>query len=164
MGRIIHFETGYQTVSAAQDLLELLLATGQCAVVHSVKVHQYSDALASEAELLPIKVKRATGSYTSGSGGGSATVVKNQSTSSAHGLTGIERNNTTQASAGSGTLEVIPSLSGVFNVLAGEYEVTSTPELRLPLAPSEALIVSMDVAPQDALTLNCSVTLEIVAG
>lgn len=163
MGRMILFDTGYQTVSAAQDLLELLLASGQCAVLHSLRVMQSSDESSSEAELLQVNLKRATGSYTSGSGGGSATVVKyGQSVMQAHGLSGIERNNTTQASAGSGALEVL--LPGCFNVLAGEWEVTFTPELRPVFGPSEACILSLDEAPADALSLRAVALLEILAG
>lgn len=162
MGRVILFDTGYQTVSAAQDLLELLLASGQAAVVHSVRVMQSSDEASSEAELLQVNVKRASGSYTSGSGGGSATAVKNNLADSAHGLSGTERNNTTQAAAGSGALETVEP--GVFNVLAGEWEATLTPELRQPFAPSQALVVSLDEAPADALTLRCVAKLELIAG
>lgn len=162
MGRLISFDTGYQTVSAAQDLLELLLASTQAAVLHSARVMQSSDESSTEAELLQVNVKRASGSYTSGSGGGSATAVKLVLGSAAHGLSGAERNNTTQAAAGSGALETVAP--GVFAVLAGEWEYTPTPEMRPVFAPSEACVLSLDEAPTDALTLRAVVVLEIVAG
>lgn len=161
MGRIIVFDTAYQTVSAVQDLLELKLGTTQCAFVHSAIVMQSSDEAASEAELLKINSKRATGSFTSGSGGGTATVVKNDSGAAAHGLATIERNNTTQAVVGSGVLEDLPHMCGVLNVLAGEWERTPTPEIRPWIGPSEAFILSLDEAPADALTLRAVVVLEI---
>lgn len=163
MGRIVYIDTGYQTVSAAQDLLEVLLASSQAGFVHSVKVFQTSDEASSEAEITQITCKRASGAYTSGSGGTSATVVQGQTGDAAHGLSGIERNNTTQAAAGSGALVDIGVMCGALNVLAGEWECTPTPELRPAIGPSQAFIVSMD-APTDGLTLRAVVTLEITHG
>jgi len=162
MGRLIHFDTGYQTVSAAQDLLELKADTDQAFVVHSLVIMQSSDEASSEAEELKVGVKRAAGSFTSGSGGGSATVVQQNPADAAHSLATIERNNTTQAVVGTGTLEELPG--GVFNVLAGEWERTYTPELRPPFGPSQALILSLDEAPADALTLRAVATIEIIVG
>lgn len=162
MGRIIVFDTGYQTVSAAQDLLELKLASTQAGFVRRAKIMQSSDETSSDLELLQVAVKRASGSYTSGSGGGSATVVKKQSGAAAHGLSGIERNNTTQAVIGTGALDTIEP--GVFNVLAAEWEWCPIPELALPLEPSEAVILSLDEAPTDALTLRAIIELEISHG
>lgn len=162
MGRIVIADTGYQTVSAAQDLVELLLASSQAAIIHSVRIMQSSDESSAEAELLQINLKRASGSYTSGSGGGSLTMALNNLADSAHGLSGTERNNTTQAVVGTGALSTI--MSGCFNVIAGEWEYTPTPELRPPIGPSQAFIVSLDEAPADALTLKCVVVFELIAG
>ena len=159
MGRIVTFDTGYQTVSAAQDLLELKLGTGQFAFFLSAAVMQSSDESASEAEELQVAIKRAAGSFTSGSGGGTATVIQQEIIDSAHGLATIERNNTTQAVVGTGTLEIV--VPGVFNVLAGEWNYTPIPEMRIPLMPSQALVFSLDEAPADALTLRAIVVLLI---
>lgn len=160
MGRMVYVDTGFQSVSVAQDLLEVKLGTGQVALVHSVILSQDSEEASSEAEELRVSVKKAAGSFTSGSGGGTATVF---TVGPAHGLATVERNNTTQAVVGTGTLEDIPHLCGVFNVLAGEWERTVTPELRVPLAPSEAVIVSVP-APDDAVTMRVVVALEIIVG
>ena len=162
MGRRVIFSTGWQTVSAAQDLLELKLASTQAGYFLSAKIMQSSDEGSSEAEEIQVAVKRATGSFTSGSGGGTATAVKNQSGDASHGLSTIERNNTTQASAGTGALETL--VPGVFNVLAGEWEYTPTVELMHPVGPSEALVLSLDEAPADALTLNAIAVLMITHG
>lgn len=160
MGRIVIADTGYQSVSAVQDLLELKLGSGQFAVVHSVQVHVSSDE-GDAAENLQINVKRATGSFTSGSGGGSATLVKGVTNDAAHGLATTERNNTTQAVIGTGTLDTVAHLSGVLQVLAGEWERTPTPELRLQLLAGEAVILSLDEAPADAVTMRGVVVLEV---
>lgn len=162
LGRVIILDTGYQTVSAAQDLLEIKLGTAQAGFLLRAKIMQSSDESSSEAEELQVAVKRATGSFDSGSGGSSATVVKGQTGDASHGLATIERNNTTQAGAGTGTLEVMEP--GVFNVLAGEWEFTPTVELSYPFGPSEAVILSLDEAPADALTLRAILTILITHG
>lgn len=162
MGRIVTFDTGWQSVSAVQDLFELKLAATQAGFLHSCRIMQSTEEAASEAEQLKISVKRATGSFTSGSGGGTAAVVKGQSGDPAHGLSTIERNNTTQASAGSGTLEEIDS--GSFAVLSGEWERTYTPELRKPIGPSEAVLLSLEETPADAITMRAYIDLEITHG
>jgi hypothetical protein len=158
----VHLDTGYIAVSAAQDLVEIKLGASQAGLVHSVLLMQSSEE-DTTAEMLQVNAQRASGSFTSGSGGGSLTVIKGQTGDPSHGLATVERNNTTQAAAGSGTLEPLPGLSGVFNVLSGEWERTLTPELRPPLGPSEALVISIP-APDDSTTIRCVVVLEIIVG
>jgi hypothetical protein len=160
IGRRVTIKTGYQTVSAIQDLLEVKLGTGQAGFVLRAKVVQKSDEASTEAEELEVSVKRASGAYTSGTGGAAATVVKGQTGDAAHGLATVQRNNiTTQVSGG--TVDTIES--GVFNVLAGEWEVAYTPELMIPIGPSEAAVLSIE-APADALTLEGVIDLLITHG
>src|SRR5262245_2969320 len=103
---------------------------------------QSSLETSTTVEELQVAVKRAGGSYTAGSGGGAATATKyGSSVMQAHGLTTANRNNTTQAVAGSGTLEVL--MPGVFSALAGEWEFTPTPELRPAIGPSEGILLSL---------------------
>lgn len=162
MGRIVICDTGYQTVSAVQDLFEIKLGSAQAGFVHRAVIMQSSDEASDQAELLQVNLKRGTGSFNSGSGGGSATLTKKQSGDAAHGFATTERNNTTQATAGSGTLETIEP--GVFNVLQGEWERLWTPEARPPIGPSEAVLLSIDEAPADALTLRAILEIEITHG
>lgn len=161
-GRVAVFDTGWQSVSVVQDLLELKLAATQAGFILRAKIMQSSDEAAAEAEQIQVNLKRATGSFTSGSGGSSATVVKGQSGDAAHGLSTIERNNTTQAVVGTGTLETLEP--GAFNVLAGEWEFSPPPEQMWPIGPSEAAILSVDEAPTDAITMRAVVTLLITHG
>jgi hypothetical protein len=163
IGRLVIIDTGYQTVgTAVQDLLEVKLAATQAGFLLRAKVMQSSEESSTEAEQLQVNLKRATGSFTSGSGGGSATVVKGQSGDPAHGLSTTERNNTTQAVIGTGTLDVMEP--GAFNVLAGEWEFTPTPELMFPIGPSEAVILSLDEATADAITMRAIITLLLTHG
>jgi hypothetical protein len=162
IGRLVIIDTGYQTVSAVQDLLEVKLGTAQAGFFLRARIMQSSEEASTEAEELQVNLKRATGSFTTGSGGGTATVVKGQSGDPAHGLATIKRNDITQAVVGTGTLDVIEP--GVFNVLAGEWESPATPEMMYPLGPSEAIILSLDEAPADAITMRALINLLITHG
>ena len=152
MGRMYKVSTGFQTVSVAQDLLEILLGSGEVGIFHGLHLTQTSDTdPATESEILQIDIKRAAGSYTSGSVGGTATVAQCDPGDAAESFAGNERNNTTQAVAGSGTLETLESIG--WQVLApGSF--IHIPETRDIFSPSMALIVSCP-APADALTMNC---------
>lgn len=161
IGRRVIVDTGWGSVSVAQDLLEILLGSGQAGFVLSRTVMQSSEAASTEAEELQIEEKRASGSYTSGSGGGSATVTKGQLGDASHGLAGAESNNTTQAVAGSGALDTLGG--GTFNVLAGEWGGELTPEKMHPIGPSQAYILSVS-APADAVTMRAIVELLITHG
>jgi hypothetical protein len=162
LGRLLKIDTGYQEVTAVQDLLEVLLGSEQAGYLLRAKVMQSSDEPSADAELLQVNLKRASGSYTSGSGGGSATVVLGRVADAAHGLAGAERNNTTRALIGTGALDVIEP--GVFNVLAGEWEFAATPETMYPIGPSQAVILSLDEAPTDALTLRAFIEIFLIVG
>lgn len=162
IGRLVIVDTGYQTVSAVQDLLEVKLGTAQAGFLLRAKIVQSSEETTAEAEALQVNIKRAAGAFTGGSGGGAATAVKGQSGDAAHGLATTERNNTTQAVVGTGTLDTLEP--GVFNVLAGEWEFTATPELSFPVGPSEAIVLSLDEAPADAITLRAVLDLLITHG
>lgn len=162
IGRRIIVDTGFQTVSVVQDLLEIKLGTAQAGFIMSRIIMQSSDEASTEAEELQIDEKRATSTFTSGSGGGSATVVKGQSGDAAHGLATTERNNTTQAVINTGTLDTIGG--GVFNVLAGEWGGELIPEKMHPIGPSEAYILSLSEAPADALTLRAIVEILMTHG
>jgi len=158
VGRIYTIDTGFQSVSAVQDLLEVVVPADAVMLLHSVQIDQTSDVTAADAESLIATFKRGI-SNTSGSGGASVTPEKLQSGDAAAGIT-AERNNTTQAVAGGGSLATL--WTDAFDVLAG-YEKTFTPELRPVFSPSQSLIISL-AAPADALTLRALVTVEEIGG
>jgi hypothetical protein len=163
LGRKIVIDTGWQTVAAVQDLIEIKLAASQAGFVKRAKIMQSSEETASEAEELQVALKRGSGGYTSGTGGAVITqIVKGNTGDAAHGFTAFNRNNTTQAAVGSGALE--PIEPGVFAVLAGEWDVAYTPDEELPIGPSQGIIVSLDEAPVDALTLRAILVLNITHG
>lgn len=155
MGRFYSAQTNAVAVSAAQDLIELLAASGKALVIHEIIIGQYSDMGDSAAEALSVLIKRASGSYTSGSGGSTPTPAPHCKADTAAGVT-CEMNNTSQAAAGSGALTTIRA--DVWNVQQ-PYQYLPPPEQRISIAPAEALVVSI-TAPADALTTNVTVVFE----
>jgi hypothetical protein len=155
MGRFYSVPFSAVSVSAAQDLFEVLASAGKPFFLHEVVIAQSSDYGDSAAEGLSILIKRATGSYTSGSGGSTVTPAKHLTNDAAAGPT-AEINNTTQASAGSGALTTIRT--DAFNVQAG-YQFLPTPELRPFFLATEACVVSI-TAPSDAMTMSGTLVFE----
>lgn len=156
MGRMYTAQVNGVSASAAQDVFELLATATQLIIIHSIFIGQESDEGDAQAELLGVLIKRASGSYTSGSGGSTPTAVPHRFSDTAFGGT-VEANNTTQAAAGSGALTTISAET--WNVQAGWY-YTPTPEERIVLNPSQALVVSIP-APADAITLSARITFEV---
>lgn len=153
MNRVYYAPFQAVAVSVVQDFFEVLAATGKPVVIHQILL---TAANSETNEQWTIALKRATGSYTSGSGGSTITPVASSSTMGAAATT-CERNNTTQAAAGSGTLttfwsEGIPSQGG--------FAWLPTPETRPVLQGSEALVVSLVNAPSAATDFNGVVVFE----
>lgn len=155
MGRFYSVPFSATSVSAAVDVFELLAASGKPFILHRVVVAQSSDYGDAAAEGLSVLIKRATGSYTSGSGGSTVTPAKHLTNDAAAGPT-AEVCNTTQAAAGSGALTTV--LAEAFNVQAG-WEYFPPPEQRLLFLPTEAVVVSI-TAPADAITLSGTLVFE----
>lgn len=149
MGRFYSASFSAVSVSAAVDCFEVLAASGKPFILHEVVLAQSSDYGDAAAEGLSVLIKRATGSYTSGSGGSTATPAKHLTNDAAAGPT-AETNNTTQASAGSGALTTIRCEA--WNVQGG-YQYFPAPEQRITFLPAEACVVSI-TAPADAITLS----------
>ena len=139
------------TVSALQDLVQMLASSTVPIRIYSVKIGQTSDAGDAEAELLPVQLSRSDMTI-NGSGGSSATPAKHSPGSSA-AATVCEINNTTQSTV---TTVIV---SDVFNVQAG-WVYLPPPEERITILPTEGFIVELLVAPDDSLTMSGSVTFE----
>lgn len=155
MGRFYSVPFSAVSVSAAQDLFEVLAASGKPFFLHEIVIAQASDYGDAQAEGLSILIKRATGSYTSGSGGSTVTPAKHLTNDAAAGPT-AKLNNTSQAATGSGALTTIRA--DAFNVQAG-YQYMPTPEQRLFFLPAEAVVVSI-TAPTDAVTMSGTLVFE----
>lgn len=155
MGRFYSVPFSAVSVSAAQDAFEVLASSGKPFILHEVTLAQSSDYGDAQAEGLSVLIKRATGSYTSGSGGSTVTPAKHLTNDAAAGPT-AELNNTSQASAGSGALTTVRTEA--FNVQAG-YQYLPPPEERLLFLATEAVVVSI-TAPADAVTMSGTLVFE----
>ncbi len=149
MGRFYSIPLSPTAVTAAVDLFEILAASGKPFILHEIVVAQKTDYGDAAAEGLDVFVKRATGSYTSGSGGSTVTPAKHLTNDAAAGPT-AEVFNTTQAAAGTGALTTIRG--ECWNVQAG-WQYLPTPEQRPLFLPAEACVVSIS-APADSITVG----------
>lgn len=142
------------TVSAAQDLFELLAPTNRSIVLHEVTITQHSDI---DSEGLRFTVKRVTGAPTSGSGGTTVTAA-----SVVPGITfsgTLEANNTTRLSGGT---SVTLREEGQ-NVLNG-YVYAPVPEDREEIEGGTRFVVGLENAPADALSMEGTIKFEVVGG
>jgi hypothetical protein len=155
MSRLYAISFTNVAVSAAQDLFEIIGATGKPFILHEVTVSQDSDFGDAAAEGLSLIIKRATAGYTTGSGGTTPTPGKLATNDGAAGST-AKVNNTTVAVVGSGTLTTLRADG--FNVQGG-YQYLPTPETRMTFLGGEAAIVTI-TAPADALTMSGTAIIE----
>lgn len=140
-------------VSVAADLFELVPADDKPICIHELKVWQTSDLGDAAEEIIGISIVR--GNATSGSGGGTPTIVPAMGGAAAAAFTG-ECRNTTAASTGS---PVFVGGDG-WNVRV-PYIWTPAPEDRVWCTQAQTLLcVRLDAAPADALTMNASMIVE----
>lgn len=153
MGRVYVATFDQVAVTVAQDLFELNAPADAAVIVHSVTITQESDAGDAAAEMLPILLHRGS---TSGSGGSVPTPAPFSVGDPAFGGT-VEANNTTQSTEGTNL-----HAEG-FNVQVGFYYMPP-PEDRIVISPSGRLIVELQAAPADSLTMNGSIVFEEIGG
>lgn len=150
MGRMYAVVFEEVAVTAVQDLFEIVAAADSVVVVHSVQIAQSSD---TDSEQLAILVHRGS---TSGSGGSSPTPSPLEIGDAAFGGT-AEVNNTSQSTEG------VFIYADAFNVLNG-WLWMPTPETRPVLSPSGRLIVELQTAPADELTMSGAMLVEEIGG
>jgi len=153
MGRMYTAVFEQVAVAAAQDLFEVNAPADAVVVVHRVVIAQSSDAGDSEAEMLPILIHRGS---TSGSGGSTPTPAPLEMGDAAFGGT-VEANNTTQSTEGT----QIHAES--FHIAAG-FDFHPTPECRPVISPSGRLVVELQGAPADSLTMDGTIVFEEIGG
>lgn len=168
MGRFVTVDTGWRnaavpgTGAAAFDVLEVKIGSGQFAFLHSARLMQSSEEGVTDIEEVQVALKKGVG-HTSGSSTNGLTpnIIKGCTNDAAHGFATTKMFNTTQATAGGGTLETF--LPGTFSIPTGEWEYTPIPELRTPILPSEAIIFSVDETTPfaDSVTLRGILVFEV---
>lgn len=158
MGRFYTIPIDAVAVTVAQDLFEIKAASAKPFFLHEIVLSQHTDYGDAQAEGLRIRIKRATGSYTSGSGGTTPTAQKHNTSDASCGAT-LAVNNTTQATAGTGALTVLRPEA--FNEQAG-HQYLPAPEQRPFFAGGEGCVIDLPTAPADSITVSgCAVIEEL---
>lgn len=143
------------TVSAAQDFFELTAAsTGKGIRVHRVEIGADSDET-SQLLRCVLKIGKA---HTAGSGGATVTPTRLKAGAGATTAT-LKRNNTTEATAGTGTLSSVGRRP--FNVVTG-FLYAPTEQEAVTLAPGEAFIVNLVAAPGAGIDMSGEIVWEEV--
>lgn len=134
------------SVTAAQDLFEIVAPSNRRVHIREIKAGQYSDAGDAQAEMLSLLLMR--GHTTTGSGGSAVTPAPYHSAQSERSGATVAKNNTTVATNG----DVATLSAESFNVMGG-YRHYPVPEERIVLEPGQRFVVRI-TAPADALTMN----------
>jgi hypothetical protein len=137
-------------ITAVQDLFEIVAPADAAVVLHEVSVGQESD---TDSEQLSFSIQRAG---SSGSGGSAVTPQPMEGGMPAFGGT-VEANNTTRA----GTLTMLHIDAA--SVING-WHYLPTPETRIVVSPAERIIIGLETAPADELTMHGTVTFEVIGG
>lgn len=143
----VGFAASAQTV--AIDFFELTTGAGGTIALFGLVIGQTTEVGDAQEEKLGLKFTRATGSYTTGSGGNTGVARPPVRVSDSAATFTAKTLNTTQIAVGSGTLTVINQEP--FEVRAG-FERFWTPETAFTVGPSSALAIGLAGAPADSVT------------
>lgn len=150
---------GWITLSAVggdADILELTAGSTRSIRIHQVIIAQSSDFGDAVSEGLQVNLKRFSGTFTSGSGGGAGSIspytIEDLPTTDAT----VEQNNTTPAVISTGQEDIL--VRDFWNVQAG-FNWLPTPELRVDVAPTDAFVINLSGA-NDDLTAAATIIYE----
>lgn len=135
--------------TGAVDWFELQATSSSGLALLCVDVSQSTDYGDAQDEGIRWYIKRASGSYTSGSGGNTSVARTPVRSGDAVATVTAETLNTTQIAVGTGTLTTVHQ--SCFNIRQGLYQVW-TPETAISCKVSEALAIGMGAAPADSVT------------
>lgn len=156
MGRIYTGIFSDISVSAIQEVWELLAPSDAIVRIHGLTILQSSDLGDASEEIIRVNLIRVVGG-TSGSGGATVTPATRESGDTAFGGS-LERNNTSLVTGG--TLTVIRQFG--WNIRIPLREIF-TPEERPIVSPGNLFMVRIP-APADALTVSSEITFEEIGG
>lgn len=148
-------------VTAAQDLFEIAAPTDAVVIIHEWTLTQTTELGDAAEEQLLLTTNRGVGTVTSGSGGATVTPQPISDGDPAFGGT-VERNNTTQMAAGTGTLETDLEVHA-WNVRV-PYQKIYTPETRPVISPGNRWTLELETVPADSITMNGFIVFEEIGG
>lgn len=134
--------------AGAIDFFEITAAAGKPIALLGLDIGQATELGDAAEEQIRWFIKRASGSYTSGSGGSTPTPAPINPNDASVGFS-VESLNTTQLVVGSGALTTLHA--STFNVRVG-LQMFWTPETAPIAGGSQALVVGLAAAPADSVT------------
>lgn len=135
--------------AVAVDWFELITGAGGALALLGLDIGQTTELGDAAEEQIDWYIKRATGSYTSGSGGNTGVARPSSGSGDAAATFTAESLNTTKIAVGTGVLTTIHN--SAFNLRAG-LEKIWTPETAITIGPSSALAIGMTGAPADSVS------------
>lgn len=146
------------TISAAQDVFEIVAPSTSRVVIHDIALAQYSDFGDAEAEILSLTVLRG---HTSSGTSGSSVTPSNINPYSRDAAATVEANNTGLASGGSPQTLWADGwhLQAGFLWRLSERMNTLGTEGKILLKPAQRLVVRIS-APADPITANGTLLFE----
>ena len=151
MGRVYEVPFAAVSVSAVQDLLSVQSTSGMAFRLLEIVLGQIT---ITTVEALNLSIKRFSGAYTIGSGGASVTPAKHNFGDAAATVTG-RRNDTTQTTGGTS----VTLRADAYNEING-YQYLGIPDKEIIIAPSQALVLSLDTVPGAARTMSGAILIE----
>jgi hypothetical protein len=154
--RIYQIPIPFVAQTAQIDLFELTAAAEKPCLIHEIYLANSTDVADAQEEMLTLKLKRASGTVTSGSGGTAPTPVPINPDDVASGLA-AEVNNTTKLVVGTGAI-TDERLFG-WNVRM-PFHLIFTPETRPKIKGGEKKVLELTTTPGDSITLGGYVLVE----
>lgn len=156
MGRIYQVPIPFVAATTQIDFFELTAAAEKKCLIHEIFISNSTEVADAQEEQLTVKLKRASGSVTSGSGGTAPTPVPINPDDAASGLT-AEVNNTTKLVVGTGAITDERLYS--WNVRM-PLHLIFTPETRPMIKGGEKKVLELTTTPADAITMGGHVIVE----
>lgn len=150
MGRVYQVPIPFVAQTAQIDFFELSAAAEKPCDIHEIYLANSTEVGDAQEEELTLKLKRASGSVTSGSGGTAPTPVPVEPDDAASGLT-AEVNNTTKLAVGSGT--ITDERLYAWNVRQ-PFHLIFTPETRPRIKGGEKKVLELTTTPADSITMG----------
>lgn len=144
---VVNFAASAQTNKV--DWLELISGASGYLLLLGLDIGQTTELGDTAEEQIDWYIKRATGSYTSGSGGNTGVTRSPVHPGDAAATFTAETLNTTQIAVGTGALATMHN--SAFNLRAGLVQFW-TPETAIGIGPSSALAIGMTGNPADSVT------------
>lgn len=149
MGRPYYVNFAATAETAAIDFFELIAGASVAFDLWGWDIGQTTELGDAAEEQLDVYIKRASGSYTSGSGGNTGVARPVAQPGDAAATLTAESLNTTRIAVGTGTLTTV--INTTYNIRSG-WKEWLPPEFVIGCGPSQAVALGLTSAPADSVT------------